>query len=300
MTQESAVAFECGAKQLVAVLHRPDAPCEVGVVVVVGGPQYRVGSHRQFVLLARDIARAGFACLRFDYRGMGDSDGQLTGFESVNEDVKCAVDRLSMEVPTVKKVVLWGLCDGATAAGFYAALDSRVCGIVLLNPWVRSDTSLARSLLFHYYVKRLFDARAWLGVLGNTGALKTAVRSFFGNVRKVAGSPAAQKPSEADAKAIVVSKQSARPPLAKRLGDALQSFRGAVLVILSTADITANEFAEAAKSERALRRRLRQKDVTQFRLADADHTFSSQRWRDRVSEWTCDWLRSQRGDATPR
>ena len=46
-----------------------------GVLIVTGGPQYRAGSHRQFVLLARFLAARGMAVLRFDYRGMGDSEG---------------------------------------------------------------------------------------------------------------------------------------------------------------------------------------------------------------------------------
>ena len=39
------------------------------MVIVVGGPQYRAGSHRQFTLLARHIAAAGYPVLRFDARG---------------------------------------------------------------------------------------------------------------------------------------------------------------------------------------------------------------------------------------
>ena len=42
-----------------------------GMLIVVGGPQYRAGSHRQFTLLARDVAATGVPTMRFDYRGMG-------------------------------------------------------------------------------------------------------------------------------------------------------------------------------------------------------------------------------------
>ena len=49
-------------------LPAPDAPQQnTGVVIVVGGAQYRVGSHRQFVQMARLLAAAGYPVLRFDF-----------------------------------------------------------------------------------------------------------------------------------------------------------------------------------------------------------------------------------------
>ena len=59
MTAERVLLFTCQGLSLPGILH-PGAPdASRGVLVVVGGPQYRVGSHRQFVLLARDLAAAG-------------------------------------------------------------------------------------------------------------------------------------------------------------------------------------------------------------------------------------------------
>lgn len=58
---EHALLLPCGQDTLVGVLSLPDAPSNTAVVIVVGGPQYRVGSHRQFVLLARALyADLGF------------------------------------------------------------------------------------------------------------------------------------------------------------------------------------------------------------------------------------------------
>ena len=42
------VAFACGQDWLLGVVTRPEKPHSRGVVIVVGGPQYRAGSHRQF------------------------------------------------------------------------------------------------------------------------------------------------------------------------------------------------------------------------------------------------------------
>jgi len=58
-----------------------DRRAACGVLIVVGGPQYRVGSHRQFLLLSRRLAAEGHPVMRFDYRGMGDASGAMRGFE---------------------------------------------------------------------------------------------------------------------------------------------------------------------------------------------------------------------------
>ena len=81
---------------------------------MVGGPQYRVGSHRQFALLARRLAAAGTACMRFDYRGMGDSTGDSRTFEHIEHDLRCAIETFVMGVPELEEV----------ANALFAALQS--------------------------------------------------------------------------------------------------------------------------------------------------------------------------------
>ena len=104
---ERAECFECLGAALYGVLSLSAHPGRRGVVIVVGGPQYRAGSHRQFTLLARSLAAAGIAVLRFDYRGMGDSEGAARSFEDINDDVRAAVDNMFDMVPGLDDVVLW-------------------------------------------------------------------------------------------------------------------------------------------------------------------------------------------------
>jgi len=98
---------------MLGIVNVPDPPPRRGVVFVVAdGPQYRIGAQRQFVSLGRSIEAHGYAALRFDYRGMGDSEGHHRGFLHVDSDIRAAVDALIANVPTVEEVVLWGECDG--------------------------------------------------------------------------------------------------------------------------------------------------------------------------------------------
>jgi hypothetical protein len=75
------------------------------------------------------------------------------------------------------------------------------------------------------------------------------------------------------------------------MSDSLHSFSNPILLILSGVDITANEFVEGVRGNRRLRRRLQNPNVSKQTLDLADHTFSKREWRDRVAEWTRDWLK---------
>ena len=161
---EQALVIHCHGDSLAGIASVPDAPRDSAVIIVVGGPQYRAGSHRQFVLLARSLAEAGYPALRFDARGMGDSTGDARDFESITDDIGCALAAFHQALPAVRRFVLWGLCDGASAALLYVerTQDPRVAGLCLANPWVRSEASLARTQVKHYYTQRVLQRDFWL------------------------------------------------------------------------------------------------------------------------------------------
>jgi exosortase A-associated hydrolase 1 len=282
---ERALAFSCNGAWLYGILSLPPAPHPRGVLIVVGGPQYRAGSHRQFTLLARDLAAAGIPAMRFDYRGMGDSEGELQTFENVGDDLRAAIDRFFAEVPGLREVVLWGLCDGASAAAMYAPQDPRVAGLVLLNPWVRTEEGAARATVRHYYKDRLFDARLWKKIGSGQFDVKASVRSLYENVGKAFGS---KDPAGAGAGAPATPDA----PLPERMQGALARFGGRVLVVLSGADLTAQEFADLSTRPGAWQRLMAAPRFTRQQIDKADHTFSRRPWQDQVSSWTRDWLRS--------
>lgn len=276
---EQAFTFDCAGENLLGIIAVPVQPKKCGVLIVVGGPQYRVGSHRQFLLLSRALAKAGYPTMRFDYRGMGDSTGNLRSFETVNDDIAAAIAAFYIQCPNIEKVVLWGLCDAASANLLYydAIQDNRIGGLVMLNPWVRSETTLARAHIKHYYGQRLLEAEFWrklmTGKLGIAKAIGGLISSIL-RARQLSGS----------------TNTKCSQTFQKKMANGLSKFSKPVLLILSGNDYTAKEFLEAAKTDSVWITALQKKQITQVELESADHTFSSADWRQRVEVATACWV----------
>lgn len=283
MVEQRALHFECASCQLIGILSlpiwQPSQPSQSaprGVLIVTGGPQYRAGSHRQFALLAGELAANGIPVMRFDYRGMGDSEGEARTFEQVEQDLTAAIQQFFAAVPALKELVIWGLCDGATAAAYHCVNDNRICALILLNPWVRTGAGIARTTLRHYYLKRLLDPAFWRKLASGRFKPGPAARSLhlLSNAAWSAG-------TALDASA---------PP--QRMLAALQRFRGRILIILSGDDLTASEFLDLQRHSSAWRTLLAAPSVQQLTLAGANHTFSRRIWRDEVARICTHWLAS--------
>ena len=82
-----------------------------------------------------------------------------------------------------------------------------------------------------------------------------------------------------------------RKPLPQRMADGMTQFSGPALVILSgPTDAVAQEFRDVSRASRLWRQVLARRTVTRHDFAEADHTFSRREWRDRVAQWTVDWV----------
>ena len=280
---EEALVFEVAGEHLLGIVAKPDFPVDCGVLIIVGGPQYRVGSHRQFLLLSRRLATEGYPAMRFDYRGMGDSSGTMRDFDDVSEDIGVAVDAFQLACPIVKRVVLWGLCDAASAALLYVQMsrDRRIAGLVLLNPWVRSVASLAQTHIKHYYGQRLLQKVFWIKLLSGKMQVLKSLQCFLNTLLQARGKS--------------VQEENLSLTFQDRMAEGLKQFPGEVLLILSGQDYTAREFAGYIGSNAAWKGLSEDAKVRRIEVEDADHTFSSRVLRLSVEEIAKAWLDSLRG-----
>jgi exosortase A-associated hydrolase 1 len=273
---ERACWFRCRGEALLGIGAAPASPARRGVVIVVGGPQYRVGSHRQFTLLARCIAQHGLPVLRFDYRGMGDSEGEPRTFLDVDDDIGAAVDALTTECPGVQEVVLWGLCDAASAALLYAPRDARVRGLVLLNPWVRSEATYARTQVRHYYAERLLQPELWRKVANGEFDWRESLSGLARTVKSLGSRQRNEGPV----------------PFQVRMAHSLRDFSGRSLLLVAGDDLTAREFLDHAHGDAAWQGVLSNQRITRIDFPGCNHTFSDRESRGKVEDATVAWLRS--------
>lgn len=292
MTQilESPVIINCDENALYGIAHIPNPAKHCGVLIVVGGPQYRVGSHRQFLLLARELANHGFPVFRFDFTGMGDSEGEQKTFENIDDDLNAAIGAFYQQQPDLKHVVIWGLCDAASAALFYAYQDSRIKGLVLLNPWVYTTQGAAKTFLKYYYLQRFLSREFWLKVISGQFNLIQSACSFFLMLKETLGfkTNAESQASKVENKQIISKDQ----PLPERMKQGLQMFQYPLLCILSGNDLTASEFKDLISSDAEWQKLFCEQRITRQDYDESDHTFSRAVWRNQVAKWTVDWLDS--------
>lgn len=269
--------FDCEGSSLLGIAHGASDTARCGAVIVVGGPQYRVGSHRQFVHLARALGAGGIPTLRFDYRGMGDSDGELRGFEEVSRDIRSAIDALCERCPDLDEIMLLGLCDAASAVLMYDRSDARVRRMVIMNPWVRSEESHARATVKHYYLQRIFAPQMWGKILRGQFDWRGSFSSLASTLRSLGSRPSAQD-------------DATRLPYQERMLRGAERFDGEMLVVISGDDMTAAEFLDHVAATPRWQPVLERDTTHVYRMDQANHTFACAAWRDEVGHEVLRWV----------
>lgn len=282
---EQALLFSCEGSPLLAVLHDAESDNSIGVVIVVaGGPQYRVGAHRQFVTMARVLADGGHTTLRFDHRGTGDSGGECKGFIDMGADIRSAIDTLIEKVPHLEKVILWGECESASAIAFYASTDERVSGIFMVNPWIRTEGGRARTYLKHYYFSRLLEPDFWQKVKSGQFSIGQSFKSMLDLFRASRLNSSKENSQQEDLTQL---------ELPERLAKSSARFNGRIFILTSGKDLIAQEFKDYVASSSEWSKMLAAHSLIMRDMPDADHTFSRTEWRAQLFDYTKDWIENK-------
>jgi pimeloyl-ACP methyl ester carboxylesterase len=160
---ETALQFGAGGSLVGIVCEPPFGRREAGLPAVVllnSGLIHHVGPNRLWVRVARSLAARGFATLRFDLSGIGDSMASADRRPAAERWVAEAGSAMDVLAATrgIERFVLVGNCSGATLAYRTALADRRVVGAALLNP-------PGRHIARYFLRLMLTNRKSWLRIL---------------------------------------------------------------------------------------------------------------------------------------
>jgi alpha/beta superfamily hydrolase len=127
------------AGRLEALLEEPSGEARAAVVFAHPLPTHGGTMHTKAVYQgSKGLLRAGCAVLRFNFRGVGASEGSFTGGPGEREDFTAALDYMAVKYPGLP---LWaaGFSFGAWIALETGAADDRVTVLVGIAPPVTRE-----------------------------------------------------------------------------------------------------------------------------------------------------------------
>lgn len=280
--EESAVIFDCQGAQLIGVLHHAMLPADIGLLTIVaGGPQYRAGCGRQLVELGRRLAHEGIPVFRFDYRGMGDSEGDFAGFRFIEKDIEAAIAEFKRNVTSLRRIIIWGGCDAASAALIHAYRFEDVVGIIAANPFVSSEKT-ASGVKRKHYLERVRQLSFWKKVFRfeyDFGRLlRDAIKKHLPDTR-----PAEKRQTSNGAKT------AATQNYIDSMLVGFTQFKGRVLFLMSGRSLISKEFDELVESDAKWKESCDRKNCERWEIPDADQTFSTREARDAMLDSVSEW-----------
>jgi len=241
------------------ILHRPEpsADRQICVLLLSPGIKGRVGPHRLYLKLAAYLVPLGYHILRFDFHGLGDSDGELPEQELVDvynrvhggryvEDTIDAMDWLEATCG-IRRFVGSGLCGGSISALLTAEIDHRIeCLLGIGLPtileggpenWARYVTREQASLLGGAYLRKLGDPKSVIRFLSG--------KSSYGSILRILRRwlPVRAASSKIGTAATASSVDSTNPRFASAFLSMIDSGRP-MLLVYSEADRLRAQFAE--------------------------------------------------------
>jgi len=264
---------------LIGILSRPSQlPIRRPAVVILNtGIAHRVGHHRMYVKMARDLAALGFLAFRFDFSGIGDSacrDDGLSPIEAHKADLSEALDWLTASCD-VNEVVLIGLCAGAEIALRYGYTDMRVLGLALLDPTIPPTARFYA----HYVGRRITQLRSWWSFVSGRGRIFEELRE---RARLAIGAAPAQPAADSD--------QTLRSELEQWYTKSLERSLK-MLIVLTSGSLDGRQSYREQLFDALPNVPLRGR-VSLEHFKDADHTFTSESTRARLQELVIGWIKA--------
>jgi len=145
--RETRIKFPCGDLKLEGISNIPDGNGPfAGVVVCHPHPQSGGEMDNNVVIpICRALGQASIASLRFNFRGVGASQGKFSDGVGEKEDIIAAISYLSsLEAIEKERIGLCGYSFGGTVSLEVAPRDARVKALAMISPTVSSYAHLTQ------------------------------------------------------------------------------------------------------------------------------------------------------------
>lgn len=291
--------------RLFGILHMPPSSArkDVGILLLSPGVKMRVGPECLYRRMTELFIRLGFPVFRFDFYGLGDSEGDLEETLLVDvynhiemgrfvDDTIDAVDWMQQHCG-VSRVVVSGLCGGAVTGLLAGNRDNRIAGLISLGitPVLASraaDASLymTETQVMHAkkrYFRSLVNFKAWWRFL----TLRSDYRLVWRALIKPLIRPL--KGKTPDGENDGAGKDNANPLFPPAFFNMLASNRP-MLLIFSGADRLYGEFQEKFVAKYKDRLQHVASGYDMHIIPHANHVLSLREWQRQMLDIAAQWL----------
>lgn len=264
------ISWKIDDHDIIGTLDTPeDIASNSALIIVSGGNEIRSGSHDSQSQIAQYICAMGHYVLRYDRRGIGDSEGENSGFENSAKDIESAVQFLRSKVGHDLSISAFGNCDAASALLLHHE-NLGLKNLILANPWTidapttdnsakdkidETPTAPSAAAIRARYWARIKNPRSIIDLF--TG--KIDIGKLLSGLRKA-------------------SKQEDIGPLAKALAEKLSDIDVNIYILIAQKDTTALAFSGAYKHAIFDNAR-RNANIKLDSIDSASHSFSDEKAR---------------------
>jgi pimeloyl-ACP methyl ester carboxylesterase len=311
MHEVEAVSFaNAQGLTLYGTLHKPARPATGLPVVVLLSPgvKMRVGPGRLYVPLTDMLVEHGCTVLRFDFFGLGDSQGELT--ETMLADVynHIEVGRYVDDTRSAlawlrkrghKRFVLGGLCGGAITALLAAVPEPDVDGLLSLGMTVTLASNAAvpgkymtRKQLDgrrQRYLKKLLSPKAWLRFL----SFKSEYGVIWHSMKRLWAREPAKAANAPPPNPETIEQRGNANPLFPPAYLAFLQRGGQALMLFSEKDRLQSEYEEKFAEPFATKLAPFEKQIRKHVIPKANHTMTLHEWQREMVEVSRDWVKTR-------
>jgi len=292
-TSEEIFPFAVGTRRLHGILHLPaNNQYRDAIIFSHGWSGNRCGPANLLSELARTLAESGYAVLRFDFGGRGESEGEglSTTLLTMADDL-CAATKAVKKHLGCEKIIYLGLCSGANVIiGTLKRLpEAKKLLLLSVYPFSDGDT-FARDLnrtchFLQIYWQKACCSDTWKRLFAGDVRLRQVLRVILGplfkrgqNCKKEGKEP--PSPARKPLPGLKAAVQEGRKDASKAPKTHLRNLRKDLPALF----IYGSEDPDARPAEKYYREYTEENNLPAiFRtLIGANHNFSSVAWRQQL------------------